>query len=75
MERIAVYMVIEHLIRADAVALRIILYAILLVNHFFYWMGCRDGRIKVVGGDNIEALLISPAALPFKNLEVCYYSH
>ncbi|XP_073297646.1 uncharacterized protein [Primulina huaijiensis] len=28
-----------------------------------------DGRIKVIGGDNIEGLLISPKALPFKNLE------
>lgn len=32
-------------------------------------VGTLDGRIKVVGGNNIEALLISPAALPFKNLE------
>ncbi|XP_051121532.1 uncharacterized protein LOC127244960 isoform X2 [Andrographis paniculata] len=32
-------------------------------------VGTLDGRIKVVGGDNIEALLISPKALPFKNLE------
>lgn len=30
----------------------------------------RDGRIKVVGGDNIEGLLVSPKPLPFKNLEV-----
>ncbi|KAK9289677.1 hypothetical protein L1049_007835 [Liquidambar formosana] len=29
----------------------------------------RDGRIKVIGGDNIEALLISPKQLPYKNLE------
>ncbi|XP_076890939.1 uncharacterized protein LOC143542176 [Bidens hawaiensis] len=28
-----------------------------------------DGRIKVIGGDNIEALLISPKQLPFKYLE------
>ncbi|KAK3212319.1 hypothetical protein Dsin_017025 [Dipteronia sinensis] len=28
-----------------------------------------DGRIKVVGGDFIEGLLISPKQLPFKNLE------
>ncbi|KAI3470889.1 hypothetical protein Pfo_027552 [Paulownia fortunei] len=32
-------------------------------------VGTLDGRIKVVGGDNIEGLLISPKALPFKNLE------
>ncbi|KAL0402919.1 UNVERIFIED_CONTAM: Syntaxin-binding protein 5-like [Sesamum radiatum] len=32
-------------------------------------IGTLDGRIKVVGGDNIEGLLISPKALPFKNLE------
>lgn len=32
---------------------------------------CRDGRIKVIGGDNIEGLLLSPKELPFKNLEVC----
>ncbi|KAH6769097.1 hypothetical protein C2S51_014433 [Perilla frutescens var. frutescens] len=32
-------------------------------------VGTLDGRIKVVGGDNIEALLISHTALPFKNLE------
>lgn len=31
---------------------------------------CRDGRIKVIGGDNIEGLLTSPKPLPFKNLEV-----
>ena len=31
----------------------------------------RDGRIKVIGGDNIEAILSSPKQLPFKNLEVC----
>ncbi|KAG8390116.1 hypothetical protein BUALT_Bualt01G0050100 [Buddleja alternifolia] len=33
-------------------------------------VGTLDGRIKVIGGDNIEGLLISPNALPFKNLEV-----
>ncbi|KAL1533424.1 hypothetical protein AAHA92_33309 [Salvia divinorum] len=32
-------------------------------------VGTLDGRIKVIGGDNIEALLISPTALPFKYLE------
>lgn len=32
----------------------------------------RDGKIKVVGGHNIEGLLISPKALPFKHLEVCH---
>jgi len=31
---------------------------------------CRDGRIKIIGGDNIEGLLISPKKLPYKNLEV-----
>ncbi|CAM8949333.1 unnamed protein product [Rhodiola kirilowii] len=28
-----------------------------------------DGRIKIIGGDNIEALLVSPKQLPFKYLE------
>lgn len=32
---------------------------------------CSDGRIKVIGGYNIEALLISPKQMPYKNLEVC----
>lgn len=32
-------------------------------------IGTLDGRIKVIGGDNIEALLVSPKSLPFKNLE------
>lgn len=32
---------------------------------------CREGRIKVIGGDNIEGLLISPKQLPYKYLEVC----
>ncbi|KAA8534063.1 hypothetical protein F0562_031744 [Nyssa sinensis] len=32
-------------------------------------IGTLDGRIKVIGGDNIEGLLISPRPLPFKNLE------
>ncbi|XP_057989734.1 uncharacterized protein LOC110657239 isoform X2 [Hevea brasiliensis] len=32
-------------------------------------VGTLDGRIKVIGGDNIEALLVSPKELPFKNLE------
>ncbi|XP_026439895.1 uncharacterized protein LOC113338730 isoform X3 [Papaver somniferum] len=32
-------------------------------------IGTLDGRIKVVGGDNVEGLLISPKQLPFKNLE------
>lgn len=31
---------------------------------------CRDGRIKIIGGDNIEGLLISPNKLPYKILEV-----
>ncbi|KAL6953517.1 hypothetical protein U1Q18_046637 [Sarracenia purpurea var. burkii] len=33
-------------------------------------IGTLDGRIKVIGGDNIEALLISPKQLPYKYLEV-----
>lgn len=32
-------------------------------------IGTLDGRIKVIGGDNIEGLLVSPKQLPFKNLE------
>uniref|UniRef100_A0A7N0UCX0 Uncharacterized protein n=1 Tax=Kalanchoe fedtschenkoi TaxID=63787 RepID=A0A7N0UCX0_KALFE len=28
-----------------------------------------DGRIKIIGGDNIEVLLVSPKQLPFKYLE------
>ncbi|XP_057979666.1 uncharacterized protein LOC131165686 isoform X2 [Malania oleifera] len=32
-------------------------------------VGTLDGRIKVIGGDNIEGLLISPNRSPFKNLE------
>uniref|UniRef100_A0A2P2MDI7 Uncharacterized protein LOC8265361 n=1 Tax=Rhizophora mucronata TaxID=61149 RepID=A0A2P2MDI7_RHIMU len=32
-------------------------------------IGTLDGRIKVIGGNNIEGLLISPKNLPFKNLE------
>ncbi|CAI9091731.1 OLC1v1026834C2 [Oldenlandia corymbosa var. corymbosa] len=32
-------------------------------------IGTLDGRIKVVGGDNIEGLLMSPKSIPFKNLE------
>ncbi|OMO75995.1 Synaptobrevin [Corchorus olitorius] len=32
-------------------------------------VGTLDGRIKVIGGENIEALLVSPKQLPFKNLE------
>ncbi|XP_031373357.1 uncharacterized protein LOC116188258 isoform X3 [Punica granatum] len=32
-------------------------------------VGTLDGRIKVVGGDNIEALLVSPKQLPFKYLQ------
>ncbi|KAK8466459.1 hypothetical protein PHAVU_008G098000 [Phaseolus vulgaris] len=29
----------------------------------------RDGRLKVIGGDNIEGLLVSPKQLPYKYLE------
>ncbi|CAH8324377.1 unnamed protein product [Eruca vesicaria subsp. sativa] len=32
-------------------------------------VGTLDGRIKVIGGDNIEAILASPKHLPFKNLQ------
>lgn len=32
-------------------------------------LGTLDGRIKVIGGETIEGLLISPEKLPFKNLE------
>ncbi|CAH8389726.1 unnamed protein product [Eruca vesicaria subsp. sativa] len=32
-------------------------------------VGTLDGRIKVIGGDNIEAILSSPKQFPFKNLE------
>lgn len=32
-------------------------------------VGTLDGRIKVIGSDGIECLLISPKPVPFKNLE------
>ncbi|XP_074308137.1 uncharacterized protein LOC141643014 [Silene latifolia] len=32
-------------------------------------VGTLDGRIKVMGGDNIEGLLASPKEIPFKNIE------
>ncbi|CAK7325876.1 unnamed protein product [Dovyalis caffra] len=32
-------------------------------------IGTLDGRIKVIGGDNIEGLLVSPKQVPFKYLE------
>ncbi|TXG50110.1 hypothetical protein EZV62_025985 [Acer yangbiense] len=32
-------------------------------------VGTLYGRIKVIGGDNIEGLFVSPKQLPFKNLE------
>lgn len=32
-------------------------------------IGTLDGRIKIIGGDNIEGLLISPKKLPYKNIE------
>lgn len=48
------------------------IYGFLLSRVFIGLMiGGRDGRIKIIGGDNIEGLLISPKKLPFKNLEVC----
>ena len=34
----------------------------------------RDGRIKVIGGDGIEGLLISPKQLPYKYIEVSIYT-
>ncbi|KAH9767142.1 V-SNARE coiled-coil domain-containing protein [Citrus sinensis] len=33
-------------------------------------IGTQDGRIKVIGGDNIEGLLVSPKQLAFKHLEL-----
>ena len=42
-----------------------------LINFIVSFAHCRDGRIKVIGGDNLEGLLVSPKQLPFKNLEVC----
>ncbi|KAJ0538568.1 hypothetical protein HanHA300_Chr08g0276471 [Helianthus annuus] len=33
-------------------------------------IGTLDGRIKLIGGDNIECLLISPNPVPLKSLEV-----
>lgn len=39
-------------------------------NDTFWMYSCRDGRIKIIGGDNIEGLLISPKKLPYKHLEV-----
>ncbi|PQQ19879.1 lethal(2) giant larvae protein homolog SRO77-like [Prunus yedoensis var. nudiflora] len=45
-----------------------------LIAHKACWQlaHCEDGRIKVLGGDNIQELLTSPKPkpLPFKNLEV-----
>ncbi|KAG9453465.1 hypothetical protein H6P81_006369 [Aristolochia fimbriata] len=32
-------------------------------------IGTLDGRIKIIGGNNIEGLLVSSKQLPFKNLE------
>ncbi|KAL5710191.1 hypothetical protein ACHQM5_020785 [Ranunculus cassubicifolius] len=32
-------------------------------------IGTLDGRIKVIGGNNIEGLLVSPKASPYKSLE------
>ncbi|KAG5558001.1 hypothetical protein RHGRI_008044 [Rhododendron griersonianum] len=34
-------------------------------------IGTLDGRIKVIGGDNIEGLLFSGKPVPFKYLKVC----
>ncbi|KAM2566887.1 hypothetical protein TB1_009333 [Malus domestica] len=33
-------------------------------------IGTLDGRIKVIGGDGIEGLFISPKQLPYKYIEV-----
>lgn len=41
-----------------------------IVVSLLLWFYCRDGRIKVIGGDGIEGLLISPKQMPYKNLEV-----
>ena len=49
-------------------------YGIILVLLFIYYFVGRDGRIKVIGGDGIEGLLISPKQLPFKYIEV-YMKH
>jgi syntaxin-binding protein 5 len=35
-----------------------------------FTLNCRDGRIKIFGGDNIEGLLISPKSVPYKYLQV-----
>ena len=32
-------------------------------------IGTLDGRLKVIGSDNIEGLLVSPKQLPYKYLE------
>ncbi|KAL4189720.1 hypothetical protein AMTRI_Chr08g208540 [Amborella trichopoda] len=32
-------------------------------------IGTLDGRIKIIGGDNIECLLVSPIKAPYKHLE------
>lgn len=37
----------------------------------FFHARCSDGRIKVIGGDNIEGLLFSGKPVPFKYLKVC----
>uniref|UniRef100_A0A6N2KMC9 Uncharacterized protein n=1 Tax=Salix viminalis TaxID=40686 RepID=A0A6N2KMC9_SALVM len=33
-----------------------------------------DGRLKVFGGDGIEVIFTSPKQLPYKNIEVWFYS-
>ncbi|PRQ26605.1 hypothetical protein RchiOBHm_Chr6g0296391 [Rosa chinensis] len=38
-----------------------------------YKSECRDGRIKVVGGDNIEGLLISPEPLALNTCNFTSY--
>ena len=40
----------------------------------FCWLDCSDGRIKVFGGDGIEAIFTSPKQLPYKNIEVIIFT-
>lgn len=37
---------------------------------YFALLNGRDGRLKVIGGDNIEGFLVSPKRVPCKHLEV-----
>ncbi|WVZ07844.1 hypothetical protein V8G54_021190 [Vigna mungo] len=49
-------------------SLILLLIAIVFTNWVWQFNG-RDGRLKVIGGDNIEGLLVSPKQLPYKYLE------